>query len=133
MKVPDTSVVVAAFASWHDHHDVADAAIVGARLLSHVAAETLSTLTRLPDPYRVEARPVWDFLAARFPDGWLAPGGDQAERILGRAVERGISGGAIYDALVAGAAAENRATLVSLDRRAERTYRDLGVRYELLA
>ena len=133
MRVPDTSVVVAAFASWHELHDVADAAIVGSRLISHVAAETLSTLTRLPDPYRVDAAPVWDFLGARFPEGWLAPSGDQIRQILAQTVERGISGGAIYDALVAGAAAENRATLVSLDRRAERTYRDLGVRYELLA
>lgn len=133
MRVPDTSVVVAAFASWHDHHDAADAAIVGSRLLSHVAAETLSTLTRLPDPYRVEATPVWDFLGARFPDGWLAPDGDQVRHLLAQAVERGVSGGAIYDALVAGAAGANDATLVSLDRRAERTYRDLGVRYELLA
>lgn len=132
MKVADTSVVVAAFASWHEHHDAANAAIARSRLLAHVAAETLSTLTRLPDPYRVEATPVWEFLAARFPAGWLTLDGDQVRDILSLAIERGISGGAIYDALVAGAARAADATLLSLDRRAERTYRELGVRYELL-
>ena len=102
-------------------------------MLTHVAAETVSTLTRLPDPYRVEATPVWEFLSARFPAKWVALSGKQARVTLEQAIQRGISGGAIYDALVDAAARTVDATLLSLDRRAERTYRELGVRYELLS
>jgi hypothetical protein len=44
----------------------------------------------------------------------------------------GLAGGAIYDGLVGAAAREHRVLLVSCDRRAEPTYRALGVTYELL-
>jgi predicted nucleic acid-binding protein len=39
----------------------------------------------------------------------------------------GRGGGAIYDALIALAARDAKATLVSLDRRAERTYELCGI------
>lgn len=44
----------------------------------------------------------------------------------------GVSGGAVYDALVAAAAAEHGLRLVSRDIRAAGTYRAMGVDLELL-
>jgi predicted nucleic acid-binding protein len=52
---------------------------------------------------------------------------------VGHMAEHGISGGATYDALVALTAAEHELELVTRDRRAEVTYRRLGVRYRLVA
>jgi hypothetical protein len=69
----DTSIVVAAFASWHENHAAADRALDGkTRLVAHCAIETFSVLTRLPPPHRVAGHFVRDFLAAvprsvRFP------------------------------------------------------------------
>ena len=44
----------------------------------------------------------------------------------------GLTGGAVYDGLVAAAAREHRLPLITCDRRAEPTYRALGITYELL-
>ena len=44
----------------------------------------------------------------------------------------GVSGGAVYDALVAAAAAHHRLPLVSRDRRAAETYRAFDVEVEIL-
>ncbi|BBZ52193.1 hypothetical protein MHEI_39100 [Mycobacterium heidelbergense] len=43
------------------------------------------------------------------------------------------AGGALYDGLVGAAAREHQLPLVTCDRRAESTYRALGVTYELLS
>ena len=59
-----------------------------------------------------------------------------ASRLRGLAAElhaAGITGGAVYDALVAVSAASHDATLLTLDRRAEQTYQRCSARYELLA
>lgn len=47
--------------------------------------------------------------------------------------EAGISGGAVYDALVAAAAVHHGLPLVSRDRRALDTYRALGLDVEFLS
>ena len=43
-----------------------------------------------------------------------------------------VVGGSVYDALVGQASVANRRTLLTRDRRAERTYRALDVEYRLL-
>ena len=49
MKAADTSSVIAAFASWHESHEVARRALNdGLRLVEHCALETHCVLTRLP-------------------------------------------------------------------------------------
>lgn len=129
----DTSVVVAAFASWHEGHASAAAALArGPRLPAHAAVEAYSVLTRLPPPHRAAADVVEAFLATRFPQGLLAlPAA--AHRTLIRDVARaGLAGGAVYDALVAATARHARTTLLTRDRRAARTYEAIGVRYEWL-
>ena len=68
MKAADTSVVIAAFASWHEHHEQARRALdASLKLIEHCALESYSVLTRLPSPHRTSARVARDFLQARFP------------------------------------------------------------------
>ena len=52
--------------------------------------------------------------------------------LVGRMAAAGISGGAVYDALIALTVEAHGGTLVSLDTRAAATYSRCGVRFELL-
>jgi predicted nucleic acid-binding protein len=129
----DTSVAVAAFASWHESHAAARAALdSGAVLVAHCALETYSVLTRLPTPHRAPRRLVHDFLEAQFPDPYLVLGAGAQRRITARLVDLGIDGGAVYDALVALTAAAAGATLVSCDRRAAATYERCGAQVRIV-
>jgi len=129
----DTSVVVAGFASWHEGHGPAAAVLArGPRVPAHVLVETYSVLTRLPPPHRAPSDIVTSFLAQRFrqPPLTLAP--RAWPRFLDRAAELGITGGAVYDALVAATARHAGATLLTRDRRAVAVYEKMGVAYELV-
>ena len=133
MKAADTSLVVAAFASWHETHDAARRALdAGLRLPEHCALETYSVLTRLPPPHRAPGEVVRDFLKARFPEPFLRLGPATYRAFVLGLAEREIAGGAAYDALVAATAAEHGAELVSCDRRASAVYERYGVRLQLL-
>jgi predicted nucleic acid-binding protein len=128
----DTSVVVAAFASWHVKHAAARAALDGEiELIEHCALETYSVLTRLPAPHRSAGAIVIAFLRERFQRTPLRlPAAAQRAFVLALP-ERGIQGGGVYDALVAATAAHYAATLVSCDRRAVATYERYEVRTQL--
>lgn len=123
MIVADTSVVVAAFATWHELHEPARKVLDGgARLPAHVALETYSVLTRLPAPHRAPADVARDFLSARFSKPYLTMEATRYESFVDSLPARGIVGAAAYDALIATIAADAGATLVSCDRRAAPTY-----------
>jgi predicted nucleic acid-binding protein len=125
----DTSVAVAAFASWHESHDGARAALRdGAVLVAHCALETYSVLTRLPPPHRAAGGLVHDFLVAQFREPHLVMRAAAQRGLTARLVELGIEGGAVYDALVAMTAIGAGATLVSCDRRAAATYERCGAK-----
>jgi predicted nucleic acid-binding protein len=129
----DTSIVVAAFASWHEHHSAADRVVDSeARLVAHCALEAFSVLTRLPPPHRVAAHLVRDFLAARFPEPYVGLEGSDYRGLIAHLVEMGISGGAAYDALIAATARAADDMLVSCDRRAAQTYARLGIKFRLI-
>jgi predicted nucleic acid-binding protein len=133
VKAADTSLVIAAFASWHEAHQAARRALdAGLRLPEHCALETYSVLTRLPAPHRAPADVVRDFIAARFPEPFLRLAPAAYRAFLLEMCERQITGGAAYDALVAATAAEHSAELVSCDRRASAIYERYGVRTELV-
>lgn len=133
MIAADTSVVVAGFASWHEGHRAAVAALERRpRLLAHVALESFSVLTRLPPPHRVRPDLVSAFLRAHFSERPLALPAAAHLRLLDEATRAGIAGGAVYDALVAATARHAGATLLSRDLRAIRVYELLGVSYELV-
>jgi predicted nucleic acid-binding protein len=133
LKAADTSLVIAAFASWHHAHQEARQALDGGlRLVDHCALETYSVLTRLPAPHRAAPAIVQEFLRARFRQPFLRlPERAYRDFVLGLAdVE--ISGGAAYDALVAVTAASHAAELVTCDRRAVPVYERCGARFHLL-
>lgn len=133
MKAADTSLVVAAFASWHESHEAARRALDGGlRLIAHCALETYSVLTRLPPPHRSSGFVVRDFLTCRFPDRLLRLSPSAYEGFIRALPDRGVAGGAAYDALVAATAAGCGAELVSCDRRALTVYERYGVRTQLV-
>jgi predicted nucleic acid-binding protein len=125
---PDTSVLIAALAPWHTSHAAAREALRGseARLVAHVAFETTSALSRMPEGLRIAPGVVLEAIVRRFPGAWLALDADRARGALERAVAAGLRGGALYDALIAATAAEHGAQLVSADRRARRAYDAVG-------
>ena len=129
MKAADTSVVVAAFASWHEHHARARKALDdGLALIDHCALETYSVLTRLPLPHRCTGTVVRDFLRLRFAEPFLCLDDRAYKNFVLELPEHSITGGAAYDALVAVTAAAHSAALVSCDRRAAAVYETYGVR-----
>ncbi|MGH2945174.1 MAG: PIN domain-containing protein [Solirubrobacteraceae bacterium] len=129
MIAPDSSVTVAAAAPWHDAHAAAVRALSAdeVSLIGHVAFETTAAMSRMPEGHRLAADVVLEWLEQRFPGEWLALPADAAHTALRTAVDHGIRGGALYDALVAATAAHHRHTLVTADRRAVRVYAALDV------
>ena len=97
-------------------------------LVEHCALETYSVLTRLPAPHRAPCDIVRDFLRLRFPGIHLRMSVKAHRQFLLELPEKGITGGAVYDALVAATAAERDLELLSCDRRAAMTYERYGVR-----
>lgn len=133
MKAVDTSVVVACFASWHEHHAVARKAMAGRpRLVAHAAVESYSVLTRLPPPHRAQPSIVHTFITERFTDPFLTLSETGYQELLATVAANQILGGPAYDALIAFTAAEHQATLMSLDQRAAATYEAIGVTVEQL-
>ena len=133
MKAADTSVVVAAFASWHEHHESARRVIDGGvRLIEHCALETYSVLTRLPPPHRSPGAVARDFLRARFDQPFLRLSAAAYRAFVLGLPEQAGSGGAAYDALVAATAAAAGAELLTCDRRAAAVYESYGVRARFL-
>lgn len=133
MKAADTSLVVAAFASWHESHEGARRALDrGLRLVEHCALETYSVLTRLPAPHRTAGIVVRGFLESRFSLPFLRLDARGYRAFILGLPDHGVTGGAAYDALVAATAASYRAELVTCDRRALPIYERYGVRPQLL-
>ncbi|HTY48298.1 MAG TPA: PIN domain-containing protein [Steroidobacteraceae bacterium] len=133
MNAADTSAVVAAFASWHEHHRQAQAALdAGLRVIDHCALETYSVLTRLPPPHRCPGTVVRDFLRLRFAEPFLRLDERAYREFLLALPEHAVAGGSAYDALVAATAAAHAATLVTCDRRAASVYESYGVRASFL-
>jgi predicted nucleic acid-binding protein len=134
LKLVDTSVAVAAFASWHELHGPAAAAVEGLPgLPAQCALETYSVLTRLPAPHRAPPLVVRDFLAANFRSPYLSLAPDRIAALISELADQGIVGGAAYDALIAAVARDAGGTLVTCDRRARATYERIGVIVEYLA
>jgi predicted nucleic acid-binding protein len=108
----DTSCLVAALCTWHEHHDrtkreieARDASKQQQVLSAHSLAETYAVLTRLPPPFRLkgaDARSLLEANWAKTETSYLT--GSEVWRALKAAEERGISGGRTYDALIAFAA-----------------------------
>lgn len=133
MRTADTSAVVAAFASWHDHHEAARRALDSeSRLIAHCALESYSVLTRLPPPHRAPGTVVRRFLETRFPQPFLQLSERAYRAFVFGLPDREVKGGAAYDALVAATAAGAGFELVTCDRRALPVYERYRVRTRFL-
>ncbi len=125
----DTSVAVPLLVQTHQAHgavvrwwDDREIALSG-----HAVAETYSVLTRLPGDLRVAPADAARLLSERFAQPLLLDP-DVALRLPDVLAQLGIAGGAVYDALVALAAAGHGADLATRDARAKMTYEAVGVR-----
>lgn len=129
MIAPDSSVTIAAAVPWHVVHEAAVAALAADQpaLIAHVAFETTAALSRMPEGHRLSAAVVLEWLERRFPTTWLTLPAAATRRGLRTAVESGVRGGALYDALIAATAAHHKHTLISADRRAAPAYAAIGV------
>jgi predicted nucleic acid-binding protein len=129
----DTSVVIAAFASWHESHYMAASVVSeGPALPAPCALEAYAVLTRMPPPHRAGMAIVRDFLRQSFPAEHLVLSGKRSSRVVDRLVDVGISGGASYDAVIAMIAHSHDRELVTLDVRARSTYERIGVAVRFL-
>ena len=133
MKAIDSSVVIAAFASWHEHHGIARKAMSARpRLIAHATVESYPVLSRLPPPHRASPDIVHAFITERFTEPFLTLSETGYQELLATVAARQILGGPACDALIAFTAAEHGAALLSLDQRAAATYRTVGVQVEQL-
>ena len=129
----DTSAALALVQRENPFHGAATARMLTCRrgLSGHAAVEFLSVLTRLPAPQRLTPATARRLQLTNFPESRYLSSTD-TEDLLGEFAVLGLAGGAIYDGLIAATAREHRLPLITCDRRAEPTYRALGVGYELL-
>ena len=129
----DTSAAVALVVEDHEAHVATLDAVRGLQLglAGHAWFETYSVLTRLPGGLRRSPADVAELLAHDFPaTAFLAA---EAAAELGSELARlGISGGAVYDALVGAAARQHGRSLVSGDARARPVYEALGASVQLV-
>lgn len=129
----DTSVLIPVIAEWHVSHDVARSALDGpATTVGHCVLEAYSVLTRLPQPEQVDPAVAVAALD-RLVGAVIVLDNELARRLPGELQRRGVAGGPCYDGLIALTAAHHRATLLTMDSRAARTYHACGVDFELLS
>jgi predicted nucleic acid-binding protein len=125
----DTSVAIPLLVTTHREHAVVVSWCAGrdVALSGHAVAETYSVLTRLPGDLRLSPEDAARLLRERF-SAPLLLSRKVAARLPDRLSKLGLSGGAVYDALVGLAAAEHAVQLATRDARAEATYEAVGAR-----
>ena len=129
----DTSAAIAFVDADSPFHSQAwDLSVDGPRgLAGHAVFEFLSVLTRLPLPKRLTGDDALRLLRSEFPDNRHLPP-TVMDSLPEEFTRLGILGGMVYDGLVGACARHHGLTLLTADRRAEETYRALGVIYRLL-
>ena len=123
--MPDTSCIVAVVSSWHEHHDRAMNEI-HSRLnkkhrmvvAGHCLIEAYSVLTRLPAPHRISPTDANTVLQTNFgkSNKTIVLGASGYRSLLEFAASTGISGGRVYDALIAASARQAKVeTLITFN------------------
>lgn len=123
----DSSVAVALLIEDHEAHHTCREGVRGRPLglSGHAVFETMSVLSRLPGAHRRSARAVHHAIEQSFPNTrYLSADGTRES--AARMALLGVSGGALYDALVAAAALEHGLELATRDVRAIPTYQAMG-------
>jgi predicted nucleic acid-binding protein len=123
----DSSCMIAAVCSWHEHHEVVAAAIEDCfergeqlSIAGHALAEAYAVLTRLPSPYRLAPADAWALIEGNFVKAGNVIGltGGQYKALLRTLVKTAIAGGRTYDAIIAeGARRAGARTLLTLNPR----------------
>jgi len=129
----DTSVAVPRLLTTHPLYRVT-MDLIGfrkAHLAGHALNETYAVLTRLPGDARMPPKDVVRLLEHNFGPPLLLPP-ETARAAPQIFAELGITGGAVYDGLVALAARENDAILITRDARASAVYDAIGVELEIV-
>jgi predicted nucleic acid-binding protein len=117
----DTSCMIAAVCSWHEHHQAAANEIerrLAGRAKMIVAAPTLveayAVLTRLPSPHRLSPQTALTLLENNFLKlgTVIALNAKAYERLLLRAPKNNVAGGRIYDAVIGECAEQGGASTV---------------------
>ena len=130
----DTGAVIAALSGWHDQHEHAAAALASVDVLpSHVLFEAYSVLTRLPSGLAVAPAVAAQVLRSRFKQPSLRLRGADRAGLIETLAAAKVSGGASYDGIVALEAKANGYGLLTLDERAQSTYRRLGADFTVIA
>jgi hypothetical protein len=120
--------------AWHEQHDAAADALADVTALpAHVVVEAYSVLTRLPSGLAVPAAVAADVMGRRFADAPLEIPSRQRRSIVATLAGAGVFGGATYDGLVALQATAHDHELLTLDQRAQVTYRRLAVPFRDLS
>lgn len=123
---------MAALAEWHPGHDESRAALAGVDvIIAHVIVETYSVLTRLPAPHRIAPRDAAAVVGVLPWDVVRLPPSEHTALVAG-AGRLAISGGAVYDALIAFTAKNHGLTVLTRDRRSRRTYDLIGAGVRVL-
>lgn len=122
----DSSVAFAALSEIHEFHQSAFEAVGNARagIAGHALFETYAVLTRHPE-VQVSPTQALALLDRTFGHRRVLSKA-AADRVLKALAANGIGGRATYDGLVGGTAAEAGLPLLTLDRRARRTYEAVG-------
>jgi predicted nucleic acid-binding protein len=124
--LPDTSVMIAAVCSWHQHHEAARAEIEmrlgrGDLLVAGAPAlvEAYAVLTRLPAPHRLPPDAAHKLLQINFASGEVvALDAEGYRQLLALAPTDEIVGGQTYDAVIAACARAARVeTLLTFNYR----------------
>ncbi len=130
-------MLVAGFVVEHPAHASADFAVAEVKesgtLVAHTMAEAYSVLSSPGGAYRVAPDLVVEYLDELL-DGSvpIQPQRRAYREALGLLAGDGRGGASVYDALIAMAARDADATLISLDRRARPTYELCGVEARFL-
>ena len=125
--------MIAGLSAWHEQHEETARPLARVRALpAHVLVEAYAVLTRLPAGLAVPASAAATVLTRRFDGAPLRLGAEDRRNLVERLADAGVAGGATYDGLVALQAAAHGHTLLTLDERAQATYRRLGIDFKVI-
>ncbi len=116
----DTSALVAAVSSWHEHHDRTCVEMERRKrgkeelvISAHSLAETYAVLTRLPAPHRLRANDAIALIESNWRDTpTVQLTGAEMWSALREAQRRAMNGGQMYDVLIALAALKAEASTI---------------------
>ena len=116
----DTSALIAAVSSWHEHHDRTRVELERRKrsneelvVAAHSLAETYAVLTRLPAPHRLRAADAIALIERNWKDTPIIHlTGLEMWNALREAQQRTLIGGQMYDVLIAVAALKAEASTI---------------------